>query len=95
MTPGRSGCSSWPQRVFLLDVDQDTRKARTSSAARERTEDRIEARGDAFHQAVRQAYLELAAADPRIQVVDATGSVDAVQARLRQETAELLGKVRS
>ncbi|MFB3062943.1 MAG: aminotransferase class III-fold pyridoxal phosphate-dependent enzyme, partial [Candidatus Binatia bacterium] len=57
---------TWPNKVFLLDVNQEIRKARASSGALDRVADRIEAKSDAFHQAVRQAYLELAAADPRI-----------------------------
>ncbi len=81
---------TWPHRVFLLDVDRAVRQERTTGPR-----DRIEARSEAFHEAVRQAYLELAERDARVQVVDANGPVDTVQARLRQETQALLAEVGS
>jgi dTMP kinase len=79
---------TWPDRVFLLDVDAATRTARAVGK-----QDRIEAYGEVFHQSVRQAYLELAAREPRIQVVDANGSVDDVQKHLRAEIRLLLPEV--
>jgi len=81
---------TWPDRVFLLDVDAATRAARAATK-----KDRIEAYGEVFHQAVRQAYLELAARDKRIQVVDANGSVDEVQEQLRAEICLVLPAVDS
>jgi dTMP kinase len=80
---------TWPHRVFLLDVDAATRQARAGS-----DKDRIEAREEAFHEAVRQAYLELGASDARVLVVDANGPVDEVQSRLRAATTSLLQEVR-
>lgn len=82
--------ATWPHRVFVLDVDAKTRAARA-----EAKQDRIEAYGEVFHQAVRQAYLELAEGDSRVQVVDATGTVAEVQEQLRAEIAQLLPEVRS
>ena len=81
---------TWPDRVFLLDVDAATRAARTGAE-----QDRIEAYGEVFHQAVRQGYLELAERDKRIQVVDANGSVEEVQKQLQAELAPLLPGVAS
>ena len=56
---------------------------------------RFEARSEAFHEAVRQAYLELAERDARVQVVDANGPVDTVQAQLQEATQALLAEVGS
>lgn len=48
------------------------------------TQDRIEAAGTAFHQAVRDEYLKLANEDPqRWCVIDAKGSVDDVAVQVR------------
>ena len=76
--------SSWaaeglePDLVVLLDVDQAVAAAR-----RCRPRDRMEAAGDAFHQRVVAGYLALAAADPdRWVVVDGSGTVDEVAARV-------------
>jgi len=46
-------------------------------------EDRLEAEGDGFHDAVARGYLELAAADPdHWRVVDGDGTIDEVAARV-------------
>jgi len=67
-----------PDVVFLLDVDQEVAAAR-----RCRPRDRIEAAGDTFHQRVVAGYHALAAADPdRWVVVDGSGTVDEVAARV-------------
>ncbi|MEA2901787.1 MAG: dTMP kinase [Actinomycetota bacterium] len=67
-----------PDVVFLLDVDQEVAAAR-----RCRPRDRIEAAGDTFHQRVVAGYQALAAADPdRWVVVDGSGTVDEVAARV-------------
>jgi dTMP kinase len=52
---------------------------------------RLEAQTRAFHQRVRQGYLEMAAAEPeRWLVVDASQPIAAVQAAIRQRLAPLL-----
>ena len=51
-----------------------------------------DAHGMAFHERVRQGYLELAAADPeRWRVVDGAGSPDEVAARVWSVLADLVG----
>jgi dTMP kinase len=56
----------WPDLVILLDLDPAAGLARSTGR------DRIEAEQLDFHQAVRAAFLDLAAADPpRFAVVDA------------------------
>jgi dTMP kinase len=70
-----------PDLVVLLDVSVETglaRRAAGSAAELTRWED--ESRHDrAFHQRVREGYLEMAAADPgRWVVLDGSGEVEAV-----------------
>ena len=81
---------TWPDRMFLLDVTPETRRARSGGRP-----DRIEAKGADYHDAVREAYLQLAADDPRVVLVDANGSVEDVQQVLRQHIQALLEQVRS
>lgn len=67
-----------PDFTVLLDVELDVARARLGDHV-----DRIEGAGAAFHERVRQGYLELAAADPeRWIVVDAAGTVEEVGARV-------------
>jgi dTMP kinase len=67
-----------PDLTVLLDVDLDVARSRLGDQM-----DRIEGAGAAFHQRVRNGYLELAAADPdRWLVIDAGGTVDQVAARI-------------
>jgi dTMP kinase len=56
-----------PDLTVVLDVSAESGRARRGDV-----HDRLEAEGDAFHEAVRQAFLALAAADPdRYLVLDA------------------------
>jgi dTMP kinase len=67
-----------PDLTVLLDVDLEVARARLGDQM-----DRIEGAGEAFHQRVRNGYLELAAADPdRWLVIDAAGTVDEVADRI-------------
>lgn len=71
----------WPDLTLLLDVDVELGLSR-----REKGGDwnRLDAYPVAFHQRVRQGYLELAAADPqRWVVVDASRPMLEVQEELR------------
>ena len=77
----------WPDRVFLLDVDEATRRARVKEAGKH---DGIEARGPEFHAVVRRGYLDIAASDPRVEVIDARPSRQEVQAVMRQRIEVLL-----
>lgn len=82
----------WPERIFLLDVDDDTRRARADGAGKA---DRFEARDEGFHRAVRKAYLALAESDGRVEVVDARPPFDEVQTDLRRRVSVLLSEVQS
>lgn len=61
-----------PDCVVVLDVDAATAARRVPAAT-----DRLEAEGDAFHEAVRSAYRELAATSGWV-IVDGTATPDAV-----------------
>lgn len=67
----------WPDLVVLLELPASVAAARLGPA------DRFEAEGAEFHRRVAEGYRALAAADPdRWRVVDGTGSVDEVAARV-------------
>jgi len=82
-----------PDVTLLLDLPVEDGLAR----ARERNADsagpdegRFEAEALAFHQRVRDGYLQLAAADSRIRVIDARGDQAMVAARIDAALAPLL-----
>ena len=65
----------WPDLTLVLDLDPDMGLKRVLQRQGELNlvPDRLEAEGLAFHRAVRQGFLEQAAAEPqRIKVVDAS-----------------------
>ena len=79
------GC--WPDLVVLLDIDP-----RVAATRLDRTLDRLEVAGEAFHERVRAGYLELAASEPeRWIVIDADQPVDAVETAVRAAVHERLG----
>lgn len=76
-----------PSLTLLLDVPVSVGSGRVRG-----TQDRIEAAGTTFHQAVRDEYLKLASADPqRWRVIDAKVSVDDVAARVREAVLPFVG----
>lgn len=75
-----------PDLVVLLDLDPASGLRRRAGAL-----DRIEAQDLGFHRRVRQAFRDLAAADPaRFAVVDATGPVPEVAAQVQAAVLALL-----
>ncbi len=71
-----------PDLTIFLDVSVEVGLAR---ARRRSSPDRFEREERAFHEAVRAAYLRIAAREPaRVQVVDATQPLARVQAGLRR-----------
>jgi len=72
-----------PDLTLLFDVPVEesvSRTARRGSARR----DRLDIERSEFHQRVREAYLQIAAAEPeRVKVIDSGGPVETTQARLR------------
>ncbi|WP_345509625.1 dTMP kinase [Phytohabitans houttuyneae] len=89
-----SWLSSWatgglrPDLVVLLDVPPEVGLGR---AARRGTADRLESESVAFHERVRYAFLDLAAADPkRYLVLDATHAPEEITAAVVERVAEIL-----
>jgi dTMP kinase len=78
-----------PDIVVLLRVSEEEVAARLA----QRRPDRIEAAGDAFHRTVVSAFEELAAKDDRWVVVDASGSVDEVEAAVWEAVRKRLGRL--
>lgn len=76
--------SRWPDLTFLLDLGVDEglgRHERARGAGRGR--DRIEDQPRAFHRAVREHFLALAAAEPeRFRLVDAAEEPEPVRRRI-------------
>ena len=69
-----------PDLTVVLDVPAEAAAARLQGEL-----DRMEQQGSAFHARVREGFLQEAARHPgRIVVVDASGSIDEVQAAIRQ-----------
>jgi len=80
-----------PDLTVLLDLDPAIGRTRLD-AARTRY-DRLEAEAAEFHGRVRDAYLELAAAEPeRFLVLDATLPVEALAAAIRDRVAQRLSE---
>lgn len=63
--------------IFDLPVEEGLRRALSRNGG----EERFEAKGAAFHERLRAAYLDIARAEPeRCVLVDATATLDAVEA---------------
>lgn len=78
-----------PDLTILLDVDVRVGRGRLD-VSRTRY-DRLEAEEQEFHARVREAYLELARAEPeRFLVVDANAAVEHIAAVVRERVALLL-----
>jgi len=73
---------TWPDLTILLDLDAEVGLARVAG---QRRHDRMESRGAEFHRRVRKMFLRQAQEQPeRFAVVDAAGTVEEVQQRLRK-----------
>jgi len=75
-----------PEVTIVLDLPVEAAAQRL-----QRTLDRMEQQGDAFHERVRQGFVHEAARRPdRIVVIDAARSIDEVQAEIRRAVERLL-----
>lgn len=79
--------NTWPDLVVVFDVDLATARQRMNPLLREKEfaadHDRMEIKGAAFHQKVRQGYLDQAKSDPdRYLVIDARDEPEVVFERL-------------
>ena len=80
-----------PHLTILLDLEASAALARRSKTGEE--PDRLEREKTEFFEAVRQGYLELAAAEPnRFFVVDARQSVDEMAAQIRARVDALIAQ---
>lgn len=86
------GLSMWatrdlvPDLTVLLDVDPAIGLSRVTSP------DRLESEPIDYHQRVRRAFVDIAAADPtRYLVIDADQDKDAIAEQIRHRVTELLG----
>jgi dTMP kinase len=70
----------WPDLTVILDVD-----IKTASRRLNRPLDRMEAKGDGYHQKVREGFLELAQKRKGFKVIDAAGDVETVRANVTKE----------
>ncbi|OZG63921.1 thymidylate kinase [Bifidobacterium hapali] len=75
-----------PKRTYLLDMDPAASHARLQHA-----EDRMESAGNDFQHRTRQAFLDLATAEPdRFRVIDANQSINDVWEQIRTDIDTLL-----
>lgn len=81
-----------PHLTLLFDLSVAECVTRTMRRTNEeRSSDRLEAEDSAFHTRVRQAYLNLAAAEPsRVKVIDSAGSVDETHTQVMKVVLEFL-----
>lgn len=79
-----------PDQTFLLDLPVEGGADRI--AARGEATDRFEQKPTLFHENLRQAFLEIAAADPeRVSIVDATQAIDVIASTIREIVKVRLG----
>lgn len=76
----------WPDVVIVLDVDLETAAARM-----DRELDRMEQKGDEYHEKVRQGFLKLKDMQECVSVVDATKEIGEVHSAV----LEIVNKVLS
>ncbi len=78
-----------PNLTILLDCPANRGLRRKEGA--EGSTDRFEREDVSFHRKIRSAYLTLSKEDPkRFFVVDGRGSIDVIQARIRERVEKLL-----
>ncbi len=79
-----------PRRTYLLDLPIEVARRRLKRREGERL-DRIEQRGEAYHQRVREGFLTIARRDPkRILVIDASASEEEVAQEILADLREML-----
>ncbi len=65
----------WPDLTVIFDVDCESASKRLNPLL-----DRMEMKGDSFHQKVREGFLKLAENEPeKYAVIDSTASIEAVE----------------
>ncbi len=74
----------WPDLTIILDVDLETASERL-----DRHLDRMEQKGDNYHQKVRMGFLELAKQNENFLVVDASDEVETVHKKILNHISEV------
>ena len=74
----------WPNLTVILDVDLDTAGRRLN-----RERDRMEQKGDGYHQKVREGFLKLAEVQDNFVVIDATGDIETVHKKVVEAVARV------
>jgi len=67
----------WPDLTIILNVD-----LKTASQRLNRNLDRMERKGDGYHQKVREGFLKLANQQENVTVVDATDNIEMVHKKV-------------
>ncbi len=79
-----------PDLTVLLDLDPESARVRLDSA--DKPFDRLEAEKTEFHARVRDAYLDLARAEPeRFLILDAAAAPEVIAEQIRERVATLIG----
>lgn len=81
---------TWPDLTLIFDLPVE--EGLTRAVARAGAELRFESKGLAFHERLRAGFLAIAEAEPvRCAVIDAAGSVEAVEMRVWAAVRDRLG----
>ena len=67
----------WPDLTIILDIDIKSAAVRLN-----RELDRMEQKGDGYHQRVREGFLKLAEGRDDFTVIDATDDIDSVHSKV-------------
>ncbi len=67
----------WPDLTIILDVNLETAAKRLK-----RTPDRMESKGDGYHQKVREGFLKLARQQRNFAVIDGTSNIETVHKKI-------------
>lgn len=73
----------WPDLTIILNVDLKTASGRLKSQL-----DRMEQKGDSYHQRVREGFLQLAKQQENFLVVDAAADIETVHKKILQLISE-------
>ncbi|HEX8984934.1 MAG TPA: dTMP kinase [Bryobacteraceae bacterium] len=83
-----------PDITILIDIDLETSLERARQRNLDATETRMDAQAVEFHHRVREAYLEMAAREPRrFRVIDGRADVETVARAVRAALEPALGRV--
>ena len=78
-----------PDLTIVLDIDPSIGLSRVQAP------DRLESEPVEYHRRVRQAFLDIASADPeKYLVIDASEAADLTAARIAKRVSELMGRSR-